>query len=369
MKELKLLIVEDDDKVLKSYERNIKSYNIEAKVKVFPIVIKGKDEAQAFLSNAENVIDAAIVDLDLVGSGGQDKSGNEVIRTIKNNLRFPVYVISGTPQNVDVDLKDESVFFKIKTRGEEGDYIADFVKIYDTGITQILNRKGDIEKYLNKIFWDHLSNSLDSWISDDSRSPETKQKTLLRYTLSHLQEYLEITEESNFENFHPSEIYITPPIKTFIFTGDIIKNKKDNRHFIVLTPSCDLAQAKAKKLLLSEIENPNSGILQDKVSILKKGKAKPQVLKESEETLGRLIHNAFSNKYHFLPKYRSINGGLINFQKITSITLEEFESDFEIVASLNSSFSKDIVARFSYYYSRQGSPDFDTKEIFDSLLN
>ena len=241
MKELNLLIVEDDKDALKSYKRDIDSYNLESTVKIKPIESSDKDEALELLKG-RNIFDAAIVDLDLLGKGGEDSSGNEVIREIKSNLRFPVFVITGTPQNVAEDLKEESALFKIKTRGEQEEegYLEQFVKIYDTGITNILNSKGTIENYLNNIFWNHMSNSLDLWINDSSRDPEEKEKSLLRYTLLHMHEYLDQSSSGDLEKYHPAEFYISKPVKPNIFTGDVILFKEDSSFYLVLSPACDI---------------------------------------------------------------------------------------------------------------------------------
>lgn len=369
MKELHLLIVEDDEKVQHTYKRDIDSYNlVNNDVNIVYEIIGDKDTSLSYIRDISNHIDAAIVDLDLLGIGVGDSSGNEIIKEIKQNLRFPVFVISSTPQNVEEGIREESSLFKIKSRGEEGDFLEEFVDIFNTGITQILNKKGTIEKYITTIFWKHLSNSIDIWVEDKERSPDEKHKSLLRYTLLHIQEYLELTEESGFEDYHPAEIYITPVIKPNVFTGDLVNKIGTDEYFIVLTPSCDLAQAKAKDILLVNIESEGSNIITEKVNLIKKGKASEEVLLEAKNVIYELIHNTYSNKYHFLPKYKEISGGVINFQKINSVRVREFSNDFNRIASINSNFTKDIVARFSYYYARQGSPDFNSNEIFESLF-
>ncbi|MDP2724325.1 MAG: response regulator [Bacteroidales bacterium] len=368
MKELKLLIVEDDQEQLDLYDRDVKSFNLGKEIQIIITAIKEKELALKALIHLD--FDAAIVDLDLKNTGGQDSSGNEILKEIKNNLRFPVYVVTGTPQNVDDGLKVESAFFKIKTRGdvEEVSYWEQFINIYNTGITQILNRKGTIEKYLSNIFWNHIADSIDLWITDQTRTSEQKEKTLLRYTLLHIQEYLEQNSDNTFDNYHPAETYIIPSVKQFVFTGDLVEEKKSGYCYIVLTPSCDLAQKKAKDILLAIIEVNIKGIMAEMKNIIIKNKAPAERIQEAENVIKNLIHNSFSNKYHFLPKYKSIKGGLVNFQKVKSVRIEELNSEFTIIASLNSQFTKDIVARFSYYYSRQGSPDFDSNEMYLSLI-
>jgi CheY-like chemotaxis protein len=313
MEELKLLIVEDDPNVVDTYERGIKAYNLESKVKVVAEVSKDRDSAISRLNDNHSIYDAAIVDLDLMGTTGDDKSGNEVIRLIKERLRFPVFVISGTPHNLDEDLREESSLFKVKARGDEGDYLEEIVSIYRTGITKILNRTGTIENYITEIFWKHLSNSLDLWINDNERSDEEKQKSLLRYTLLHIQEYLELTADSDFENYHPAEIYITPPIKDKVFTGDILLHLESNERFIVLTPSCDLAhEGKTDYILLSKID---SGIfIPELKSIINNIEESKGNIKNARKDLERIITNNKSSKYHFLPEYKTLAAGLIDFQ-------------------------------------------------------
>ncbi|MFT6334540.1 MAG: hypothetical protein ACJATI_001279 [Halioglobus sp.] len=357
---MKLLIVEDDKPTIQTYIDNIESFNKKSPVKIEFTIKENMEDAKKSLLSPD--FDGAIIDLKL-SSTTTELEGLKIVEEIENNQRFPIYIVSGSIAQIE---KEETAFLKKRNRDTSfQDILAEIIAVYNTGITKILGKKGEIDKYLNNIFWKHLSNSLDLWINDKTRSPEDKQKSLLRYTLSHLQEYLEITEDSDFENYHPSEIYITPVIKPRVFTGDIVMNKTTKTQHVILTPSCDLAQSKAKDILLVNIEPSNTGILGEKISFIKKGKGDQN---EASDILRKIIHNSFSNKYHFLPKYNKMEGGLINFQKVNSIRAKDFDGEFVRIASINGNFTKDIVARFSYYYSRQGSPDFVSDEIYNSLF-
>lgn len=360
MKELKLLVVEDDSSVIKNYSRNIESYNIDSDVKIRARYIENKDEAIEYICNSKNVIDAAIVDLDLVGTVGEDRSGNEVIRIIKGKLRFPVFVISGTPQNVDSDLAEESVFFRIKTRGEEGDYINDFIKIFNTGITNLLNRDGEIEKLINSIYWNHLSNSLNIWIKDELRTPDQKEKSLLRYTILHMLEYLDE------DNIHPSEFYITKPVKKELSTGDLILF--NGKRYVVLTPACDFAQRKVIKVLMIRVKE-----IQEEINDFLEIDAVENLSNAKKTKLERLIKNNKSS-FHFIPKHNEIQAGIIDFQDKISIPIEEVEerisaNDIDRIATISLPFLKDLIERYSSYYARQGSPDFDVKEVLKSFFD
>ncbi len=360
---MRLLIVEDDQATLQMYHDNIEAYSRAAGIEITPDIKGNLNDAKEALKSPD--YDAAIVDLKL-SSDKIELEGKEIVDEINQNLRFPLFIVSGSIGQIETE---ENAFFKKRSRDDDfREVLKEITDIYNTGITRILGNKGDINDYLNKIFWNHLSTSLDVWINDGDRDKDEKYKSLLRYTLLHIQEYLELTEESDFEAYHPAEIYITPPIKARPFTGDIVMDKKNSEKHIILTPSCDMAQGKARDILLVRIESTNHGLFNEKINVIKKNKVSKDVLDEAEETVKRLITNSFSNKYHYLPSYKDINAGLINFQKLRTLRLKEFEENFNIIASINSSFTKDIVARFSYYYSRQGSPDFNVEEIFKSSL-
>src|SRR5690606_377653 len=232
---MRLLIVEDEATQIQLYIDVIESFNKQNGTEIIPIPLNSLAEAKKALLSSE--YDAAIVDLRL-SSNTVDLEGLELIDEIIDKLRFPLFIVSGSIAQID---KEENFLFKKRSRdGNFQDVLSEIIEVYNTGITHILGRKGKIDEYLNKIFWDHLSASMDIWINDQSRTPEQKQKILERYILLHIQEYLELTTESDFEDYHPAEIYITPPIKTKLFTGDILLENDSQKRYIVLTPSCDL---------------------------------------------------------------------------------------------------------------------------------
>lgn len=360
---MKLLIVENEKEQVQLYLDVIDSFNKNNSTKITPFPMYSLEDGKNALISSD--YDAAIIDLKL-SSNSVELEGLEIVISILDNLRFPVFIVSGSIGQIDIP---ENALFKKRLRDADFKIVLkELTDIYNTGIINILGKRGKINEYLNSIFWKHLSNSMDVWIYDSLRSPEEKQKSLLRYTLLHIQEYLELSEESDFEDYHPAEIYITPTVKPKVFTGDIVVEKESGMSFIVLTPSCDLAQSKAKDILLAAIEGEDKGLLLEKINIIKRGKSSPEITVEAENSLKSLIQNSYSNKYHFLPKYKSIGAGLINFQKINSIRVKDFNENFTRIAAINSSFTKDIVSRFSYYYSRQGSPDFKIDEVYQTLI-
>lgn len=360
---MKLLIVEDDAVYLQLYKDVIESYNKKNKPEITPFAVDNLTDAKEALLRSE--YDAAIIDLKL-SSNTVNLEGMQLVDEIIDKLRFPLFVVSGSIGQIS---KNENFLFKKRSRdGNFEDVLSEILEIYNTGITHILGRKGRIDEYLNKIFWEHLATSMHIWVNDKSRDPMQKQKILERYILLHIQEYLELTTESDFEDYHPAEIYITPPIKTKLFTGDILLENDSQKRYIVLTPSCDLAhEGKTENVLLVEVEDKENG----QISMLKGIIINSEIGKDKRNDASSKLKNLIKNnipKYHFLPEYKDISAGLIDFQLLKSVRKNDITGQYTRLTSVNNSFTKDIVARFSFYYSRQGSPDFNIDEMYSLLI-
>lgn len=322
------------------------------------------------IRNMDNDFDGAIIDLNLVGNGKENSSGNDVIRKIIDTLRFPIFIVTGTPQNVSSDLDiDKSIFFEVISRDEFdfNVFSKKIINIYNTGIVNILNNKGEISKYLNDIFWNHISSTLDSWINDDTRDLQEKQKSIIRYVLLHMNEYI----SNEIEKYHPSEFYIYPPVKKSVTTGDIILFKEE--YFIVLTPLCDFViykgKQKAKKILLCKIKN-----LGGEVKNFEKLVASTEVTDPNRERLNNFISNNANQNFHFVPRNTKLDSGLIDFQDTITINKDEVDNlirgnEIQRIATVSGIFLKDIISRYSSYFARQGSPDFNSDEIYKSIFN
>jgi len=358
---MKLLIVEDDKPTLQTYSDNIESFNKKSDVKIEYTIKENIVEARNSLLSSD--FDGAIIDLKL-SSSTTELEGLEIVEEIENSQRFPIYIVSGSIAQIE---KEENAFLKKRNRDTNFKKIlSEIVEIYKTGITNILGRKGEIDTYLNNIFWNHLSNSMESWINDTTRSPEEKEKSLLRYTILHMQEYI----DEGVEEYHPSEFYITKPIKKNLFTGDIVELNKCR--YIILTPSCDIVLRangirSAQFILLCKIKS-----LDKIVKNYDKLTSETAVKHDDRRRIVGLFQNN-NQRYHFIPKAESIEPGLIDFQdKLTIPNTEVNEllesNKLERIATISQPFLKDIISRYSNYYSRQGSPDFNAVEIYNSIF-
>ena len=222
------------------------------------------------------------------------------------------------------------------------------------------------------MFWEYFSENLEYW-KNEIKDENKIEKVLSRHVLAHISESLKLTEEGAFEKCHPAEVYIMPPIKKDVFTGDILKNKDSQEFALVLTPACDMELRKRKngekwvtyrnadKIMLAKLIEFNQ-IAEVSAYIETKSNTKK---KEVE----RYVKNTKKERYYYLPSFGSrIPGFLIDFQDINRINADEIKI-YNRVASVDEPFLKDIIAKFTAYYARQGSPDFDVESIMEKLIN
>ncbi|MGD6846323.1 hypothetical protein [Rossellomorea aquimaris] len=367
--EINVLIIEDDDDQFEVIQDSINEFNEENPF--FQLKYRWASNYNAALIELiSEDYDSAIIDLQLDSTKSSDDvlDGNKLIDLIIHKLRFPIFVRTGFPGKVQAE---EHNFFKVYSKTYKvDDIISEIVTIYKKGITNTIGTKGKVEKYLNEIFWERLSHNINEWDAEFLLNKE-HEISLVRYCMSLLNEYLEInTDGDQLLEYHPFEVFIKPPIKPYIFFGDIIFESEKNQFYIVLSPPCDMAQKKYEKIIIAEIELLESidEINEFKTNYYsaecdkKLGKAR----KAQEKIIG-VTSNNYKDKYHYLPSYQEFPGGLINFQKIQSYTLKELEG-FNIFASINSKFGKDITARFSQYLSRQGQPNLNNTVILKNIL-
>jgi hypothetical protein len=349
MAEIKLLIIEDEEAQLQAYNDAIDSFNKKTATQIIRTICKTFTEGeQALLSP---FYDAAIIDLKL--SQSEELEGKKLVEKVYQKIRIPIFIVSGSLSQID-DI-EENVLFRKRLRTELiSGVLKEILEIFNTGITSFLRPAGIIDEKLSEIFWGNLAADLDIWINQNNPN------ALLRYILSHFQEHLDVNIDGYFEEYHPSEVYIKPPIRKKLHTGDFIRYQ--NEYYVILNPACDIVvqgdpekggKRNADTLTLVKARSFEYNTLcLNKNNVLDKNKIEGFVKNKN-------------NRYHFLPPFGSNTGFLIDFQDITSIP---FTEELERVASVSNPFIKDIIARFSNYYARQGQPTFNQDVIVQSFL-
>lgn len=359
MVSLKILLVEDSESDIDTCKNSIKVFERQNGSKVELTVSKSLTEANDLLDNS---FDGAIVDLKLGNALSEENyDGNEVIKQIYENFRIPVAILTGTPEQVEESQFRNLGVFK-KGEISYNDLITRFNSIYKTGLTHILGGRGRIEQAMNKVFWNNLIPNINSWEAQVTRG-EATEDALLRFTLNHLFEFI----DHDTEKCLPEEMYVSPPISGHLRTGSIVKAKESDEYYMVLTPACDLVLragvCKAEKYLFCHIDS----FIPVRDKVLSNYTLK--TTEQKRDALKNLISNNYSLFYHWLPSTTFFGGGFINFRKTSALFPKDYERDFDKpLVQVSNHFIKDIVARFSTYYARQGQPDFDFKNLSKRLF-
>ncbi len=370
MNSFKILLVEDTESDIEICRSSAKVYGLQNSLKLDIVTAKTLAEAKEKIDNS---FDGAIVDLKL--SNEKPDEGVNFIQELKTIFRIPVVIFTGTPANAG----EESKHIRVYKKGEV-EYAHLFERIlstYKTGVTRILGGRGIIEETINKVFWNSILPSIENWEAYVTLGKET-EKALLRFTINHLLEILEETDPC-----YPEEMYIHPLSEERFKTGQIIK-KREGDYFIILSPACDLVvhkgNLKTEMILVCEIERLDFSLAKKLKGDIEKNipedanEENKQILKQKQDTarfnLYRLTANSYSNHLHHLPKTTVFKGGFINFRKLNSYKPSDIKRIFEPpVVQISTAFTKDIIARFSSYYARQGQPDFDFDSLSQKLLD
>ncbi|MDY6965630.1 MAG: hypothetical protein SVM80_06620 [Halobacteriota archaeon] len=364
--ELKLLIVEDDEAQVQLYNDAIDESNRNSDIQILPEVF---GDLESGLENLKSGgFDAAIVDLKL-GVDDSEGDGNKIIREIKENLRFPVFVMSGFLDELDSDLREQNIFYRCyeRTKKETGELLGEITSLYNTGITRILGNTGIIEGSLHKVFWEHIAKNMEYW-KNEAQHIENPEKTLSRHVLAYLSEYIKLTETEEFDLYHPAEIYLISPVKEAFYTGDILKKKDGGEFYVILTPACDMTLQEKENG--SKCRNAEKILLVSMIQLRDIPKIEDYILdpnNSNKKKVVKYIKNTENMYYHFLPPFGELLPGfVINFRSICQIEESEF-SDYDRIASIDLVFLKNIISRFTSYYARQGQPEFNIDTIFEKI--
>ena len=345
---MKILLIEDDKHQQESFKGSVEAFNDETNGNVIYEI--ASDVSQAF-NKIDGSYDGVIIDLVLEND---KEGGNEIVHKLGDSFtRIPIIFVTAFPNSVI----DHPSVINVRSRSD-GIYKSDlleFQKIHDTGLTRIMGGRGLIEQTLSEVFLKNLLPQIQTWVSYGTKESERTEKALLRYTMNHLLQLLEEDEEDCF----PEEVYLYPPISDRITTGSIVQ--ADNQWFVVLSPACDLVtrkdgEFKTDRILLVEIESENN-VVNNALDGIRKKDSKKNKLRD-------VFHNNYTDYYHWLPGTDFFDGGIINFRKLTTFEVDDFDEKFgKPTIQISPSFVKDIVSRFSSYYARQGQPNISSEDF------
>lgn len=367
-----LLLVEDSTSDVRAFTDTVSVYNEENAPNT--IIVKTAQSLDEAKSMAGNSFDGVIVDMKL---GSDNHAGMKFIENTVKPLRVPTRIITGQPSD-EFDIP-RSYNIKVHTKGDVNykDVLIELGSIFDTGITRIMGKRGLLESHLNEVFWNSIHSNMDSWIKHTAHYkrkglPDFVHKSLLRHTLSHLNELI----NDDVSQALPNEVYISPIADAQIRTGAIVKAADDAAQYVVMNPACELANDKYETIILCLIDQnfePLEGAIVDAAVDLDKTSGSYEKDLKRKNKASSIIHSIIRNNagshLHYLPPSGALfDGGLVNFQKTLYCDRPVFDAKFSHTGiQIAAPFIKDIVARFSAYFARQGQPNFDFDHLHSIL--
>lgn len=177
------------------------------------------------------------------------------------------------------------------------------------------------------------------------------------------------------ERAHPLRYYIMPPPPGECRTGDIIKRTAEpgsGSYCLILTPWCDLIEhsGKPKKaeyvllvrcLFLGDFSEYREWIQEESPSI-----AKTDKLKNLIGTPDKKPRERQRGRYFFLPGVLDLPDLIIDFQQAYAEKVDQL-SNHTRIATLDSPFCESVVACFTRFIGRIGTPDLDIETIIEQL--
>ena len=380
MNNIDFLLIDDDQNQELLFIEAINEINETTDLNITYKVVKTPESAMIELY--QNYFKAIIIDLKLNNDDNavesdEEISGNVLLRRIIEKEIVPIVVITGFPDKVSTDI-DKSIVKVLPKETNLYDEINALIEKYSDSVFKIFGSRGEINKNIKELFWNVIPQCFTSKNQDISLLSKEKQETvIIRYISSWLSN--KYMFDDKYIDVEPIEMYMFPnPIKQ-VCTCDIYKKYIDtniDEYFIVLTPSCDLANKKVDEVILCKIKNYDEvQSFKERLEIYNNEQNKESnKAKKAKGDLMKWFRNSHSDslRYHFLPKVKDFTGGFVDFRSILSLEYDKesgeiMDDSYLKIGVITESFKRDIVSRFSSYYHRQGQPEFNCDSVLNNL--
>jgi CheY-like chemotaxis protein len=168
---------------------------------------------------------------------------------------------------------------------------------------------------------------------------------------------------------HPMRYYVIPPVEPAPLVGDIYQGQvgEHNGYWALLTPSCDMVtgREKAELVLLARCLP-----LTEQVEYQQWRDGLPTPSRTINGKLQDLLRNnrrdSQSERFLFLPGALSLPDLVVDFQQLVTLQRDHM-GGLERLASLDSPFAEALLARFTRYFGRLGTPDLDIAVLLQRL--
>jgi len=168
---------------------------------------------------------------------------------------------------------------------------------------------------------------------------------------------------------HPMQYYVIPPVEPAPLAGDVYQGQigEHNGQWVLLPPTSDLVTGREKaELVLLARRLP----LTEQVEYQQWRDGLPEPSGTINRRLQDLLRNnrrdSQSERFFFLPGALSLPDLLVDFQQLVTLQRDHM-GGLERLASLDSPFAEALLARFTRYFGRLGTPDLDVAILLQRL--
>lgn len=381
MSDICLLLIDDESEQSKLLKDALDELNAEDPSYQLSFQL-AKTPEDAMIALYKSSFQAIIIDLKLLAEddvvdNDENLSGNILLKQIIEKEIIPIVVRTGFPEKISDEINKDIV--KVYPKEEPlYDIIKELITSYSDSVFKIFGSKGEINKNIKELFWSIIPECFSNNNTEvSSLSFEKRETVIIRYISSWLNNKYMFDEK--YIDTDPIEMYMFPNPIEQVCNCDVYE-KKDNEicdNYIVLTPSCDLANKKIDEVVLCKIKKYDEipQFMEALNSYNAETSKESKKAKKLKESLSRWFRNSHTDsiRYHFLPKFSKFPGGFVDFRSIISLKYNKEtgnidDASYKKIGVITESFKRDIVARFSSYYHRQGQPEFNCDSVLKSLL-
>jgi len=359
---LKTLIIDDDSKNLNATIKQLINAGHICK-------IMGFEKMEEVL--IDHHYDVIILDY----KQGMLSLGKEWFDFIWSTNFCPIIFHSAFAEEIEVTLKefgfDNHPLIKIVVKGPSSyKYLLENLAYAEKVINVLKEFEDDLKENLISIKQDTIKYTIEFLSFENQEEDLSKIGYLLKRRLAN---YLEQINQTQYE---PFEMYIYPPVNGSLLVADIIKEKSNNKYFIILTPSCDMAERAntTNKIHLASIES--SEIIFKVTSLIGSNNRE----KVTTEIKKRIFNQGYLNGVVPLPELPNHfdKTMAINLRNCVYIDRNEIDLDYNVddnskkftrVASLNSPYRELVVWAFMSLSCRPGLPERNLSPWANSLFD
>ncbi|MDK9755635.1 hypothetical protein KIV40_09390 [Vibrio sp. D173a] len=291
---INLLIVEDKDAELTEWKRLIPRFNVLNESNDFPFSFNVRyastlEEAESEISNFQ--FDAAIIDIRLKEeseeSNHRNTDGVDVFNKIINKkISFvTVYTAQSKDAEASIDSRYQNCVDIInRLEISKSELLKKLSDEHRVILEVIINLRTSFESSMAELFYESIWPRWDMWTNNELTG--STQSALTRHMATHL--HASFLNET--QRVHPEEYYFTGPmIHDKLDTGDI--TLVDNKHYILVTPRCEIAQDKHTNYQFVELEDKSverEQLEAELAPLLEDNKQKKAAVKDHKKNLKAL---------------------------------------------------------------------------------